>query len=87
MSAGEFYDAVKTGGEWDYKNSPALRAGAGAGRYSYDLLQDFGNYHFGYVAHAFGLPLSTTLAGAGAYQVFVQGGGSDLRPENSSKSG
>jgi len=46
------------------------------GLYSNDLLQEFGNYHFGIVANAFGFGLETSMAGAGLYQVLMQGGGS-----------
>lgn len=43
-----------------------------------DLLQEFGNFHFGIVANAFGFGLEQSMAGAGAYQVLFQGGGSRM---------
>ena len=54
----EFYKRVKNFGAWDYKRlNPAL-------------YENFGNYHFGYVAAAFGIPKNIAKAGAGAYQIY-----------------
>ncbi|WP_428309768.1 FG-GAP-like repeat-containing protein [Hydrocarboniphaga sp.] len=72
MTLGEFWDAVKTGGKWDYKNNPEY-AGLNA-----DLLQEFGNFHFGVVANAFGFSAYVAMTGAGMYQVFFQAGGSGI---------
>jgi hypothetical protein len=68
-----FKDQVKTGGEWDYKNKKYLKLAASKNVFSFDLLQEFGNYHFGYMAACFGFPLSVSLSGAGVYQVLGQG--------------
>ena len=56
MSPGDFYNAVKTGGKWDYK----------VGHPEYE---NFGNYHFGYVAAAYGIPEGIAKLGAGLYQI------------------
>jgi len=55
-----FYNQVKTGGPWDFKNLP--------GNNPADWV-DFGNYHFGIVGRAAGYTRTTLLAGAGAYQI------------------
>jgi hypothetical protein len=75
MSFPEWYEAVKSGGDWDYK-SKLIAFG-----FDPKLLDDFGNYHFGVVAAAVGFNLEWSLYGAGVYQVLRQGGGnmSDLR--------
>ena len=70
MTREEFISAVRTGGEWDYKNDSALVSSFGSSR-----LDEFGNFHFGYVARGHGYNLETTLFGAGAYQVWRQPGG------------
>ena len=57
MSPFEFYDAVKSGGKWDYK-----RIGP--------QFQNFGNYHFGIVAAAFGWNKEFAKRLAGAYQKY-----------------
>lgn len=49
-----FYEMVKTGGEWDYKKD-------GNGQY-----EEFGNWHYGLVGRAAGIPLDVLLAAAGA---------------------
>jgi hypothetical protein len=67
MSVDQFIDAVRTGGIWDYKNSSLFD-----GFSDRSLLAEFGNFHFGLVAHAAGFPLGITIAGAGTYQVFFQ---------------
>jgi RHS repeat-associated protein len=57
MSPLEFYQAVKTGGVWDYKHQNPNYA-------------DFGNFNFGLVASARGLGPGAILAGAAAYQMY-----------------
>ena len=66
----EWVEKVEPGGDWDYKNG--LR-GYGLDR---ALLDEFGNFHFGVVAHAYGFNLETSMYGAGAFQVWRQGKGS-----------
>jgi len=51
-----FIKAVETGGKWDYKK--------GNSKY-----ENFGNYHFGYIAAA-RYPEFFSKAGAGAYQIY-----------------
>ena len=70
MSKLEIIKAVWPGGKWDYKNLETLRG------FSSDLLQEFGNVHFGIVARAHGFTLEEALYGAGYVQVNIQGGGS-----------
>lgn len=65
---GKFWGKVETNGDWDYKNQHA-------GRFSSELLDDFGNWHFGVIAAAYGFNLESALYGAAAYQVLVQGQG------------
>lgn len=65
MSGIEFVKAVKTGGDWDYKNNIKKFPNA-------DLLQEFGNFHFGAMAAEHGFSLTTSLFGAGTYQTFFQ---------------
>ena len=72
----QFIDKVKTGGDWDYKNNKIFNQALGSGIISRSLLDEFGNFHFGAVANAYGFRLPTTLVGAGGYQVFFQEGGS-----------
>ena len=71
MQFGDFIKKVETDGDWDYKNSEVLKD-AGINK---KLLDEFGNFHFGMVANAFGFGLEAAMYGAGAYQV-KQGGGS-----------
>jgi len=52
----EFYDLVKPGGSWDYK--------LGGPEY-----EDFGNFHFGVVAAAYGIEEEVGLRGAGLVQM------------------
>ncbi len=66
----KFVDKVRTGGDWDFKKDKGLNKRFG------DRMQKFGNWHFGYVAQAFGFNLVQRMSGAGAYQMLVQGGGS-----------
>ena len=75
ISLSVFIDNVKSGGKWDYKNNPFLRQGISLSLYSSNLLQEFGNYHFGIVANSFGFGLEISMSGAGFYQVVRQGGG------------
>ena len=72
----KFKDLVKTDGKWDYKSK--LQAGVNDGLFTSNLLQEFGNYHFGIVAHEIGFSLEQSMAGAGAYQVFFQEGGDSI---------
>ena len=51
-----FYNAVRNGGGWDYKQEGAQYA-------------DFGNWHFGLVAKAFGWPVGIARRGAGLAQM------------------
>nr|KJZ10481.1 hypothetical protein TW77_07280 [Pseudoalteromonas rubra] len=69
MSFEKWEAAVKTGGKWDYKNSLTDYD------FSPELLDDFGNFHFGVVAAAYGFNLEGSMFGAGANQVLRQGGG------------
>jgi len=55
MSAQDFYQRVKTGGSWDYKQQ--------GGEY-----EDFGNFNFGATAAAMGVPEDVALRGAGVVQ-------------------
>ena len=66
---GEFYRKVRTGGEWDIKQLCPSSAVD-------DLVpcQHFGNYHFGVLAGAAGIPLLALLGGAGVHQVIGNGG-------------
>ncbi|HMW72473.1 MAG TPA: RHS repeat-associated core domain-containing protein, partial [Cellvibrionaceae bacterium] len=69
MSFIEWVDAVRTGGDWDYKNNKnVIDAGI-----SPSLRDEFGNFHFGMTAAARGYSLGFTLTGAGSYQTFFQG--------------
>ena len=76
MSLREFLEASPTNAEWDFKNNGDVKKAAEANGVSADDLQRFGNFHFGYMANAFGFGLARTLSGAGLYQAFEQGGGS-----------
>ncbi len=78
MTPKALYDAVKTGGEWDYKSRRDLGQKLKDAGLSDDEIQAFGNFHFGYIASAVNAPLGYTLAGAGLYQVFSQKGGDKL---------
>lgn len=69
MSFLEWEKAVKTNGKWDYKNT------LNGLDIDDKLLDDFGNYHFGIVAAAWGFNLEGSIYGAGANQVLRQGGG------------
>jgi hypothetical protein len=55
MSLKEFYDSVKNKGQWDFKQQ---------GR----QYQQFGNWHYGVVAKAAGIPDEVALRAAGAAQ-------------------
>ena len=57
-----FYRMVRTGGTWDYKTHSAWRRAHGAAR---DQFEDFGNFHYGAVGAAFGIPWRWLLRGAG----------------------
>jgi hypothetical protein len=73
MSKLQWYNAVKSGGQWDFKNSQELKK-----QFPAADLDAFGNFHFGVVARAQGFGLETAMSGAGAYQSLVQGGGSKI---------
>ncbi|MCE5233126.1 MAG: polymorphic toxin type 44 domain-containing protein [Xanthomonadaceae bacterium] len=64
----DFVGAVRKGGKWDFKDQSVFQ-----GFRDKKLLAEFGNFHFGLVAHAFGFSEGTAIFGAGAYQTFVQG--------------
>ena len=59
MSPIEFYNAVKGGGKWDYKQKGSQ-------------YEDFGNYHYGVVGIAAGYSEGLLKRGAGAYQLYKQ---------------
>ena len=69
MSKVELIKAVWPKGKWDYKRYKVLKG------FDPDLLQEFGNVHFGIVARAHGFTLEEALYGAAGVQVYVQGGG------------
>jgi hypothetical protein len=56
MSPLDFYNAVKSGGKWDYKTQGKQ-------------YEDFGNYNFGMTGRATGFSEDTLKRGAGAYQI------------------
>ncbi len=58
MSPGEYWNAVETGGEWDYKTTRG-------GRY-----EDFGNFNFGATCGAVTFSNTACSAGAGWYQLY-----------------
>jgi len=66
----EIYNKVKNGGDWDYKQN---------GPY-----EDFGNFHYGYITAAIGIPgqVSQRLAGAASVIAGTSEGGTplDLNP-------
>ncbi|MCX7054476.1 MAG: polymorphic toxin type 44 domain-containing protein, partial [Proteobacteria bacterium] len=62
-----FVRLVRTKGDWDYKNSSAFSDFS-----NMSLLQDFGNFHFGFVGSAYGFSLGSLLVGAGGYQALYQ---------------
>lgn len=57
MTAYEFYEAVRSGGKWDFKRYDS--------RY-----EELGNYNFGLTGRAVGFSETTLKVGAGAYQVW-----------------
>jgi hypothetical protein len=63
-----FVGKVRTGGDWDFKDSQTF-----AHFGNRPLLQEFGNFFFGVVAHAYGFTAGESIAGAGIYQTFRQG--------------
>ncbi|OZB35563.1 MAG: hypothetical protein B7X44_09490 [Halothiobacillus sp. 15-55-196] len=52
MSYGQWYDAVRNGGKWDYKQQGSQ-------------YQEFGNYNYGVTARAVGIPGNIPNRGAG----------------------
>ncbi|HEX3019566.1 MAG TPA: polymorphic toxin type 44 domain-containing protein [Chitinispirillaceae bacterium] len=77
MNPIEFYQAVKTGGIWDFKNKAGglfWEGNKGNYQLQYNLdnwsFDDPGNYHFGYVSEKFGLNPVIAQMGAGAYQIY-----------------
>ena len=71
----DVYNAVKTGGMWDFKNiSGHLFSSDNAGNYQLQYrfenwdFDDFGNHHFGYVTQKNGWNLVISQMGAGAVQ-------------------
>ena len=71
-----FVTKVKSGGDWDYKNNSVGQTIDKI--YGRGTRQAFGNWHFGIVASEFGFSAAQSLAGAGAYQAFFQGGGAKI---------
>ncbi|WP_119395835.1 polymorphic toxin type 44 domain-containing protein [Salinibius halmophilus] len=67
----EFVEYVETGSEWDYKTIID-------DSFSEKDRDDFGNWHFGIVAGAYGFNLEQSMYGGGVYQVLKQGGGSPI---------
>lgn len=65
-----FYDQVKSGGPMDYKAGNDDQGKA-------EDYENFGNFNFGVVAAAHGIPEEVAKGGAGAYQVYS--GTSDIR--------
>lgn len=55
MSYKDFYNAVRNKGKWDFKQQGGL-------------YENFGNYHFGVVSRAIGIPETVACRGAGAAQ-------------------
>lgn len=64
----DFVKNSETGHVWDYKNDKVLNEKVP----DKDLLQRFGNVHFGMMAAARGMPLWEPVQGAGLYQTFSQ---------------
>lgn len=58
MTLKQFYDAVRNKGVWDYKQLSRQ-------------YQEFGNWHFGIVAKAYGFPERIARMGAGAAQMLA----------------
>lgn len=77
-------DKVSTLGDWDYKNNDKL---LDSGLFTSKELDEFGNFHFGIVAAAYGFSLNAAVTGAGANQAFRQGGGNKLEAAVSLVSG
>jgi len=71
----KWVEKVDTLGDWDYKNNQKL---LDSGLFTTKQLDEFGNFHFGMVAAAYGFSLNASVTGAGANQAFRQGGGSML---------
>ena len=67
-----FYQKVRAGGEWDYKRQDK-EAMANGTKSKYE---DFGNYNYGAVGRAIGLPTSILLSGAGGAQMSSANGSS-----------
>lgn len=63
-----FLNQVKPGGAWDYKLQGSQ-------------YEDFGNFNFGAVGAALGIPLDTLLRGAGLVQVLTDGRRTIQNPE------
>ena len=57
MSAVDFYNAVKSGGKWDYKQYGSQ-------------YENLGNYNYGLTGKACGFGDTTLKAGAGLYQIY-----------------
>jgi hypothetical protein len=64
----DFKKDVESRGAFDFKNKRYFD-----GFSDRTLLDEFGNWHFGVVAEAFGLTLSNAVLGAGVYQQIFQG--------------
>jgi hypothetical protein len=57
MSSIEFYNAVKSGGKWDYKTKGKQ-------------YEEFGNYNYGMTGRAAGYSGNILKRGAGVYQIY-----------------
>ena len=73
MNPIDFVLAVGPTGKWDYKNDKLASKNQDmiGGQ---NMLQRFGNFHFGYVAAANDFTLAESMAGAGLVQHFLQDG-------------
>ena len=72
----DFYEEVKSNGEWDFKANMKTIYGIGNdGKTQFSFgknkmeSQDIGNHHFGVVAKGYGFPEDFTLRYAGQYQI------------------
>ncbi len=73
-----FYFAVGNGGLWDYKQAgSALRTVTPTGKLTQNPYEDFGNFNYGAVGAAWGIPLEVLRRAAG----FAQGRSGNDRPQ------
>ena len=66
LGPAKFVALVRPGGEWDYKHHLGRR------------FENFGNFHFGVVGAAYGLPDELLMRGAGVVHSHTTGGGEGL---------